>query len=382
MGHDTGAVSVGYHMLNSGNEWIRSQRRFILISSSPFRPFRSNIGRGAQSNLRNLTSMAGCTNVSLPQQMLRCLRHRSAREVMVAATQVKGDFPGPVFTPSFNTEPLTLPPTFLARIFPLKGKEVLLGDVLEEGHYEVDLLLNSPEKDPHTAVQALEPRLRRFLGDLHRTGNFREDVIDHYTHLWESDDPVATLDMWRRALGDISFLCPLRYWAEYLSTSNVVYMFRLASMTSRRKREDWHPNRNNVLELFFGRPLVTDALTDDTDLQGMSQTIMYAWTYFAKSGRLPAISADMQWPRYPSMLEMVGKDSVPLPGKTSVNCGMLRPFLYPNVTGPTNSTTAYIKQNVEKNATRLVAFLHSMLGFLWLAEVNARKHGGKLVTTI
>ncbi|KAL3191763.1 hypothetical protein MRX96_059499 [Rhipicephalus microplus] len=131
-GHDAGATSLGYHLLNGDSGfWTRNVARFILQSGGPFHRYKTD---GAEGAMRLAISLQ-CPADLVTEASMQCLQRASAD--VVARSQI-----APRFAPVFNRPPLSRPQirealekSSSSKVTGPQGKEFLLGRVEREGAY-------------------------------------------------------------------------------------------------------------------------------------------------------------------------------------------------------------------------------------------------------
>ncbi|KAM7308244.1 cholinesterase 1-like [Ixodes scapularis] len=144
---------------------------------------------------------------------------------------------------------------------------------------------------------------------------------------------------WREFLGKFFFDCPLEYWAQNLTSASKLHLFRFRHRP--RRNTEKVTVRNDDLELVFGRPLTTGVTGT---MSNLSKKVIDFWSYFARTGSLPAVSKAVQWPQFrsksPARIEVFDTGFVTYRVGVSESCRQLMPLIYPRVHGWDTKTAA------------------------------------------
>ncbi|CAN7976574.1 unnamed protein product, partial [Ixodes persulcatus] len=217
-GHDTGAVSLGYHLLSPERHWVQDAKKFIFHTSSPLRRFADNSG-AAISNARILIRTAECLDLVTHGSWMRCLRTLHAEALVRAVFKVQRSWP--LFVPSFNTTLLPeVPWTMKSWDRPwLRNKQFLVGSVKDEGTVEMNMVLTRLQEAKSAQFNA------DFVEEMHTlllAYNLSEisevNIIAILSIDCEVQDAEKIRTFWQTVLGDILYICPLNYLAESLSS--------------------------------------------------------------------------------------------------------------------------------------------------------------------
>ncbi|KAH7967206.1 hypothetical protein HPB49_023524 [Dermacentor silvarum] len=324
-GAGSGASSLALHLLSpEAQGTMMDLRRFVLHSGSAFGPYADHsVPRQSQQNLVPMARSVGCTG-SGAAEILRCLRTVSADALARLEPA-----PGGPFEPTFESQYLPdtpsglllkIPPfrkqaraaavfAFAHRSTDLENRDVLMGNVADEGLQALSAFNEtlpaglSPESALHEflpqelekyGVQEAKALLRVYLND---TAGAATGLT------WDETQSVVS-----HLLGDLLYVCPTAYLAQYLSRGSEnqqvltsppaqVYTFRMNQRPSYGTGETM--TRYEDVDLVFGRPLRQPGSTDAE--KSLSREIIRAWSNFAKFGVLPLVNdsssgSTIEWP--------------------------------------------------------------------------------------
>ncbi|XP_040075618.2 acetylcholinesterase-1-like [Ixodes scapularis] len=268
LGYEAGARSLGLHLLSPVRNAFHNVARFILQSGSPFMPFKAN------SKLKDVFGTLKCDSHSL-ENSWQCLRSLPTQAFTSAPA-----YENLVMGPSFASEYLPFKPDILSQKTTIEDKKVLLGNVLDEGGFQMELY-------------------RRKLGEKGKATAFTKDELERFGVAgfdtlrrlyindsgWESgpgDAAARVLEI----LGDVLYTCPMMYFADYLSDQrNQVYAYVFIHKPSFRPFKDtrFGPMLYDDLNYLFGGPLADPMRASPID-QEISHQVIDLVSTFAKSG--------------------------------------------------------------------------------------------------
>ncbi|KAL3218486.1 hypothetical protein MRX96_031524 [Rhipicephalus microplus] len=291
-GAGSGASSLALHLLSPEAQGTMTDlRRFMLHSPSAYGPFADqSVPRESQQSLVPLARSVGCSGTGTPE-LLRCLRTVSA-DTLALIEPAQG---GP-FEPTFESQYLPDTPSGLLLKIPPFRKQVLLGNVADEGLQEFSAFNEtlpfgiSPDAVVHKflprelakhGVHDAESLLRVYLNDT--TGISWDETQSLVSHL----------------LGDLLYVCSTTVLAQYLSWGfeNQVYTFRMNQRLSYSATKTM--TRYEDVDLLFGLPLRHPRASEAE--KSFSREIIRAWSNFAKFGSLPVVNdsstgTTIEWP--------------------------------------------------------------------------------------
>ncbi|XP_065291003.1 cholinesterase-like isoform X1 [Dermacentor albipictus] len=298
-GAGSGASSLALHLVSpEAQGTLMDLRRFVLHSGSAFGPYADHSGpRQSTQNLVPVARSVGCTG-SGTADIIRCLRTVSADAL---ARLEPG--PGGPFEPTFESQYLPDTPSGLLLKIPPFRKQVLMGNVADEG-----LQAFSAFNETLPAGLSPESALHEFLPqELAKYGVHDEAKALLRVYLNDTAGVAAgltwdeTQSVVSHLLGDLLYVCPTVYLAQYLSrgSENQVYTFRMNHRPSYGTAETMI--RYEDVDLVFGRPLREQGATDAE--KSLSRDIIRAWSNFAKFGVLPLVNdsssgSTIEWPAH------------------------------------------------------------------------------------
>ncbi|XP_077485194.1 cholinesterase-like [Amblyomma americanum] len=139
VGHGSGAVSLGYHMLNANSGWAHFINRFIVMSNSPYN--RQIDSRAEATNkTASLSRELGCGDLTDdPTVALDCLRDVNVTALLGASSPM-GDHSSSLFFPVHGSDLVPVRPSLLSHFVSVREKKVLIGYTASAGAYHAALL--------------------------------------------------------------------------------------------------------------------------------------------------------------------------------------------------------------------------------------------------
>lgn len=340
-GVDAGAASIAMHMLSPHAYSLQSMiKRLILHSSSM--PHADNT-RMATQNIMTVSKQLNCGEGPL-KQILECLRSTPVHEFL-RLDLVQND----TFVPSFDSEYLPDKPFSLAAKVPISRKQVLLGNVEDEGAYTVYCTLDRErgKPSPEELLQRLIPNeLSAMYGGVRNAskmfpapGNDSDAADPDAIATGTPNDPHGQLlGTAAHLVGDFDSVCPSQYFAHYLSSGrgSKVYMYLLNHKPSYSLWPETNAmTRYEDVDMIFGRPLhLTHARPEERRL---SRQLIQIWTTFAKTGKLPPVKyeggEEAEWPTFSrshvgnSVVEITAVGLRVIPNAHKQHCAQLLPII-------------------------------------------------------
>ncbi|XP_064485516.1 acetylcholinesterase-1-like isoform X2 [Ornithodoros turicata] len=258
-GYEAGAVSIGYHILSPVNTWAKTFTRLILQSGSFYRPYRRS------TTPSEVMKILGCERGGWP-----CLRVKDARSYSSRAMYQKYDF-----DVLFYSDYLPYSLQNLIKLYPIKGKQVLLGNVLDEGRFQVEMYkleMGFTTDIDAEALVTLYAREELQAVDIHDFDPIRKLYAND--SVWESD-----------------------YLASHLAShgsSAYVYLWSHKPSFGPWSLEELGPMLYDDLGFVFGKPLLEESLATKQE-RALSRSTIALFTDFAKTGTLPLVHG-APWP--------------------------------------------------------------------------------------
>ncbi|XP_064475366.1 acetylcholinesterase-1-like [Ornithodoros turicata] len=280
-GYEAGAVAIGYHMVSPVDTWVKTLSRLILQSGSLYRPTKRN------AYPSEVMELLGCARGGWP-----CLR--TLKEAMYKSPSIYQNMD---FGPSFMFPYLPENLSSLIRNHPLRGKQVLLGNVLDEGRYQVEL----HQQEMKTVMDMVsDPLLTLFVNEEMKSVGVRD--FDSLRRLYANDSEWNREDQGNEVAkviyADVLFNCPVQYLAEHLAShGSTAYMYVWAHKPSFGPwaRDSFGPVGYDDLAFVFGKPLLGGSSTSDE--RNLSRRTIELFSNFAKTGSLPQVDGQ-SWPEY------------------------------------------------------------------------------------
>ncbi|XP_064483176.1 para-nitrobenzyl esterase-like isoform X2 [Ornithodoros turicata] len=296
MGHGSGATSVGYLMLFS--QLTRSVERFILLSGSPFRRYRDNTNLSTE-NVRNLAVATRCSERQVVLKMnienlLDCLKRVNASTIV----ERSGMLGKPTFVPHFASELLPKPPVQLAQKLTVTHKQILLGNVADEGSLAMRILTalygDSDSRTLHPVLQSLF----RIMGIINPNA-----IIEEYQRRYPSQ-----VDYLSAAYGDVVYYCPVYHFAHSLAVEgNDVFAYIFDHAPSTRRRGTDRAAHYDDVECIFGSILERGNSSPTGAEKELAKRLVLIVATFAKTGRPPTSPGSIDWPKFVAGFPVVAR---------------------------------------------------------------------------
>ncbi|XP_040069041.2 acetylcholinesterase-1-like [Ixodes scapularis] len=291
VGRDAGAVLAGYVMVSPLARGL--VKRYILLSGSPFWILPSNRGFESLVNFKTLAQRMNCQRGDVVQ-MTHCLVRAEMYDYVNMNNMAQYRM-----LPSDEDELLPFPmPVGLTQSATYAARDVLLGSELDVGE---DLLHSSLRVSldgvMNSTMRSFGSRILRMYGVPNPLA-----AMAAYDVFSAVNRSVAMANL----VGDFVVRCPLQFLADELSKRHRrVFYFLL------KKDPRWPRFGDAELDqsLLFGLPF--ELATSPKQMLKLSKKIIYAWTTFAKTGRL-SLSNKTSWPAYSASKRafvLLGKDS-------------------------------------------------------------------------
>ncbi|XP_064473945.1 acetylcholinesterase-1-like isoform X2 [Ornithodoros turicata] len=280
-GYESGAVSIGYHMLSPMDNWVKNFPRLILQSGSPYQLLKAN------TPVSKVLYAMGCTRGGW-----ECLRGISAERFATEGFYHSFDY-----RPASESNYLPVHPQQLLENSPIKNKQVLLGNVLDEGSFLLEvhkLGMNGGVDMQAEAMITVHVKNQVRAAGILSFDSIRQRYVNETT--WVTDIGNAAA---KEIFGDVFFNCPVQYLAEHLAehgSTTYKYVWAHKPSFGPWAREDFGPTQYDDLGFVFGRPLLyaTDSTAEEAELSRRTINLV---SDFAKTGSVPAINGT-PWPQY------------------------------------------------------------------------------------
>ncbi|XP_077512688.1 acetylcholinesterase-like [Amblyomma americanum] len=284
LGHGSGAVSLGLHLLSPiGEQDLRPVNRLAFMSGSPLQPLAPN------SEVAVVAASFGCNRSRLEgdaEWQWACLLKQPASEFVrarVYASLATG--------PSFDSDYLPQRwPQISERVL---RKQVLMGNTVSEGTIELALKMQLLSNDERNLTALI-------MDEMESVGlSSAFDISGRvYTNGTSCTDLRCTVDF-KEMYGDVMTKCPVLYFSEYLSSlghSVYSYLLNYKSIPLPVEEAGHAVIFKDDLALLFGEPLLDISSTPFYE-QDISRKLIHIFSGFAKTGNLPHASS-AEWPRF------------------------------------------------------------------------------------
>ncbi|XP_064488349.1 acetylcholinesterase-1-like [Ornithodoros turicata] len=280
-GYESGAVSIGYHMLSPVDNMVKKFPRLILQSGSPFQPLKVN------TPLSKVMDTLGCTEGGW-----ECLRRVSTERFATERFYQLFDY-----RPNFQSMYIPESPYQLLENSPIKNKQVLLGNVLDEGSFLLEVhklsMARGVEVQAETVITVHVKNQIEAAG-IQSFDSARRQYVNNTVWNTDAGNVVA-----KEIYGDVFFNCPVQYLAEHLAdhgSTAYKYVWTHKPSFGPWAREDFGPTQYDDLSFVFGRPLL-DASCSTAEEEQLSRRTINIFSVFAKTGVVPSVNGT-PWPHY------------------------------------------------------------------------------------
>ncbi|XP_064457082.1 acetylcholinesterase-1-like isoform X2 [Ornithodoros turicata] len=296
-GYESGAVSIGYHMVSPHQHWVKNTSRLILQSGSPFQLYRNN------TSMSYLVGILGC-----PSTGWACLRNMNTEEYRTPSF-----YRAFHFGPYFHSKYLPEHPHRLLRTTPIANKQVLLGNVLDEASFLTHVLMLRLRQGVNIIAEPMITLIVReelLAAGVEKFDSARQEYANDT--IWNSNSGG---DAAKELFGDAFFNCPVQYLAAHLAEHGSFaykYVWTHKPSFGPWALEGFGPTQYDDLAFVFGTPLLEGSGATIQEHELTRRTIDL-FSNFAKTGELPMVQGK-PWPKYtmsdPSTVEIGAKELV------------------------------------------------------------------------
>ncbi|XP_070577219.1 acetylcholinesterase-like [Ptychodera flava] len=300
-GESAGSVSVGFHLLSPLSRDLFN--RAIMQSGGPtaywaFRP-EDEVLDMANSLAKNLGCDGFDSDVVKPVSIAKCLRQRSAADIVTAQT-----LDSRFFTVVEDNKFLSLSPQTLLQHQRFKPTPVLIGINKNEGTWFLPLWLpdDFTLQEPINITQDVTAKAVATV--LPCAPSLTKNIVAfQYTNWHQPDSQRSLLEAAEGIVGDTVISCPtLDFASVYAEAGYPVFLYHFEHRSERSPWPEWYGVlHGDEIQYVFGLTSIPGGnygQTDDT----VSRRIRKYWTNFAKTGD-PNTEKDgdeehLEWPRY------------------------------------------------------------------------------------
>lgn len=277
-------------------------------------------------------SKAGHSIVSRPDDVVECLKSRSAHEILLAQIELRHHGIEAAL-PTHGTKFLPHNPDLIHDLRGFTSAQVLMGHNRAEGRKLVSRVFegrfdalkqqnNMTKEDAQVALHVLlsAQGYRRPIAAV---------VADHYLKRAASvcDHPRTLAELVEGAAADVAAGCPALALARKLSNAGLTVHYYVIDYVDEEAESYFRTDSDHTPEtaLVFGLPMRFPGKFEESD-RTFSMNIMNAWATFAKRGMPPTFEGIL-WPRFsearPMCLDINGT-SAHLSEVDSTPCGLLK----------------------------------------------------------
>ncbi|KAH7935234.1 hypothetical protein HPB52_004822 [Rhipicephalus sanguineus] len=276
-GQSAGAITSSMFMTSPIMSQYGPFRRVFLMSGSMYAPLPQNRGRKARNTFSHVAAKAGCEFASV-DDTTRCLRNRSATEVLEAAKGVSLDLMPAIKAPLFPGGLESRQRRFLGA----RARDTLISNTALEGHALFELLLPGVVG---TQKEITAPMLKKTFPDLF--GKMSETrirlVIFFLGTLYDLNAPNHS--GWIELIGDVIFRCPVAAFGKDMAAMGKnVYCMQYTPKPSFSIYSAENATHGEDVEMLFGYPYLYPYLATDED-RAMSYRMITMVSSFAKNGK-------------------------------------------------------------------------------------------------
>lgn len=277
-------------------------------------------------------SKAGHSIVSHPEDVIECLKSRSAHEVLLAQIELRHH--GIEATlPTHGTEFLPHNPDLIHDLKGFTNVEVLMGHNREEGRKLVSRVFEGRfealKQNSNMTKEDAEVALHVLLN----TQGYRRPVatavaghcLKHAAAF--SDHPRTLAELVEGCAADVAAGCPALAFARKLSNAGLTVHYYTLDYVDEEVESYFRTDADHSAEatLVFGLPMRFPGKFEESD-RAFSQNIMTAWATFAKRG-MPPVFEGILWSRFSEARPMyldISEASAHLREADTSLCGLLK----------------------------------------------------------
>ncbi|XP_064487639.1 acetylcholinesterase-1-like [Ornithodoros turicata] len=302
-GESVGGVSVGIHAVSPLNRGIFN--RIIMQSGTPYwaLPWENH---GALDRSMRLAKSVGCVQnngtTQMDQAIVRCLQELPAEDILKAELSL---FPIHLFTfmPSYGDALVPTNPTQAIKEGRMLPVDIMVGSNSDEGTIAFYTLIPEGVPSNWTAQGMDLNQARTFISNVFHQfpPAVVQSIIKHYLDDVEPSDSSAVFKAMTDSAGNFLLDCPTVFAAESFSAHlRNVYGYQFAHRPSVSFwPEAFGVTHTEEIPFVFGLPVRYNQRGYSADDTRMSETVMNAWTSFARTG-VPELPHAAAWRPYGS----------------------------------------------------------------------------------
>lgn len=300
-GESSGAYSVHLHMISPLSKGL-FHRVFFMSGTYLTNTFHDT--REESVHLGNKVAEAlSCSEpaknlTTHPDEVLQCLKSKSATTLLEAATKVT-NHSLISFLPTFGNEFMSLTPVKAMEEEQIINIDVLLSVTADEGPFAIIMQPDprlSEEELTSFNVTTLRTHLEGILGFIAREKY--ESIGKEYLDRALPGDKQSLRQKYVDFVSDIYFVCPSKFFTEkYSAGGNKVYSIVFGHRSKTSPLPKWAGvMHTSDIGYYFGVPFM-DTVNYTQEDRDFSREVMKTFVSYAKEGK-PTLSADMQWPPF------------------------------------------------------------------------------------
>lgn len=304
-GESAGGMSAHAHVLSPMSRGLF--RRAVMLSGNMKALDLVDAVHESVSMGDAVAAIVGCSDrkqktlVSHPEDVVNCLRTKSADELVTAASEAASGklFP---FLPTYHDEFLPKVPAVAVERGFFQDVDVLMGVTSDEGLSTLVWPRMRPELLAEQLDHVDDDALSRSLQEVVHMWTKKEhpEVLEKYTA--QAADKTSLRRQFLDYVSDILFVCPMHAVArKHASRGNAVYTYVFAHWPVKQASIPWAGAGHGMeLSYLFGMPLLQEMREHfgDEDV-AMSEKLINMIATFAEKG-VPESPSGAAWPKYTS----------------------------------------------------------------------------------
>lgn len=303
-GENVGSVSIRLHMMSPVAGGLF--QRVILQGGGPytFKGYES-VSKGLLK-ANALAVEVGCSKgthslVTHPQDVIECLKSRTAQEIVNAQAELRLQGIEPALA-TYGTEFLPQNPDL---IFDLKGfsnVQVLTGHDSAEGRRFISSVFEDRfeilRKHKNMTIDDFSVALHVLLNTLGYRRPVASNIVKHCMKNVVHCDSAVLVQAVDRCAALLGVICPSISFARKLAAADMAVYYYAINYATYEAEGYLNNHLDHVMEtpFAFGSPMRFPGKFEESD-RSFSEKIMRSWAEFAKQGK-PSTSDGLTWPQF------------------------------------------------------------------------------------
>lgn len=325
-GESSGAMLVHGHILSPHSRGL-FHRVFLMSGTMSSDSCMDSVSESVEG-VNTILEAVGCGSYERatdPTELLECLRERTAHDLCAVKTVI--------LRPTYENEFIPCRPSFAMKEGYFENYDAMVSVTANEGAFAFNIHPDKGVLDDDLSsyeLERLKDSLKILLRFFVRKRPWCSTAMNYVDNAYvENNDKLR--NMVARVLGDWSFYCPARLFAEkYSSKGNNVYAVVFGHRSEKSQLPKWFGATHlEDVQFVFGIPFLNQENYTETDRKFSADT-MEILASFARSGK-PTLPDGMELPKFtperPDFMWLEGGNYTVAEDFASAACDMWKEYL-------------------------------------------------------